>query len=225
MGLFSKNKSELESKHYVLTLESDITDIESNISKGIYIKPMSLYEKDTSMVGKIGDMMSPFGSKGNTLIQKNSFGKDLLIEKDKITIITNNSSLLGKIGGLSGEGNLELYTHNITSIKFREGSKSQNGYISFVFMGKQDRGTGWMDSLQNGSDPYQVHFPKSSNNVFIHIKNYLDSVIISNNVNKGQVIQQVDSTVQLEKLHELKEKGIITEEEFQEKKKSLLDKL
>ena len=65
-GYFQKNKSELESKHYVLTLESNISDIESNISKGIYVKPMSLYEKDTSMVGKVNDMMNPFGSKGNS---------------------------------------------------------------------------------------------------------------------------------------------------------------
>lgn len=225
MGLFSGKKSEVESKYYVLTLESNISDIESNISKGIYVKPMSLYEKDTSMVGKVNDMLNPFGSKGNSFLQKNVFGKDLLIEKDKVSIITENSSLFGKIGGLTGEGNLELYINNITSIKFREGSRSQNGYISFVFMGKQDRGTGWLDSLQKGTDPYQVLFPKSSNTVFNHVKNYIDSIIISNNSNKGQVVQQVDSTLQLEKLHELKEKGIITEEEFQEKKKSLLDKL
>ena len=225
MGLFSGKKNDLESKYYVLTLNSDLSDIESNVSKGVYVKPMSLYEKDTSMVGKIGDMMSPFGSKGNSLLQKSAFGKDLLIEKDKVTIITNNSSLLGKIGGLSGQGNLDLYIHNITSIQFREGSKSQNGHISFGFSGKQDSGTGWLDSLQKGTDPYQVYFPKSSNMVFNHVKNYIDSIIISNNNNKGQVIQQVDSTVQLEKLHELKEKGIITEQEFLEKKKSLLDKL
>jgi len=224
MGLFSGKKSEVESKYYVLTLESNISDIESNISKGIYVKPMSLYEKDTSIYGKIYDSFG-FGSKGNSFIQKNVFDKNLLIEKEKVSIITENSSLMGKVSGLSGQGNLELYINNITSIQFKEGTPTQNGYISFVFMGKQDTGTGWLDSLQKGKDPYQVYFPKSSNKVFNHVKNYIDSIIISNNTNKGQVVQQVDSTLQLEKLHELKEKGIITEEEFQEKKKSLLDKL
>ena len=41
----------------------------------------------------------------------------------------------------------------------------------------------------------------------------------------SSVVQGIDPTLQLEKINELKEKGIITKEEFEEKKKSLLDKL
>ena len=64
-----------------------------------------------------------------------------------------------------------------------------------------------------------------ANNVYATIQAIIND---NNNINKLETKQELNSNnglEQLEKLAELKEKGIITQEEFEESKKKILSKL
>jgi hypothetical protein len=154
---------------------------------------------------------------------KNMYGKNLLLLKDKL-IIMNSNNVFGKIGSLTGSGENEVYYDQITSVKFKDCNKIHNGYISVTFPGKESVGSGISSVMSSGSDPYNVYFFESLNSFMREVKDFLQEKSRENK-GGGSVVQGIDPTLQLEKLNELKEKGIITEQEFLEKKKSLLDKL
>jgi hypothetical protein len=113
------------------------------------------------------------------------------------------------------KGDRDIYISQISSMEFRKTGLLWNvGYIKFSFMGGSEGNylSGIMSADQN-----TVNFNSQHQEEFLAIKEALDRKIAPRD-NK----QPVSNISDLEKLAELRDKGIITPAEFDAKKKQIL---
>lgn len=137
---------------------------------------------------------------------------------DDHCVITGKKSLLGILGGRALNGSKELYYMDMTSVQYKKANLLFNGFIQFEYPGSH-----------SGQNNY------NSENTFVIMKGYSDVEkcekayqYIKERIAfyKQQKNQHTDSRVsaaeELKKFKELAESGIITQEEFEAKKKQLL---
>ena len=115
--------------------------------------------------------------------------------------------------GLKGDKNIMIST--ISSIQFKKAGMVTNGYIQFAFSGGQEAKGGL---FQGTKDENTVMFNKKQQPLFEKIRDTVE--------NRIQSVNKTDSTNsdadELSKLADLRDKGILTEKEFQQKKKQIL---
>jgi len=111
-------------------------------------------------------------------------------------------------------GDKEILLNQISSIQFKDPSTFTNGFIQFSYLGGAEHKGGLLDATK---DENTVFFNTSQAEDFKGFKKMTEEKIqeLSKSVIGGGLED-------LEKLAELKEKGIITEEEFIAKKKKIL---
>ncbi len=130
-------------------------------------------------------------------------------------------------------GDKEIQIRHISSIQFKQAG-FVNGYIQFSFLGGQETKRGIKDAA---SDENTVMFTLKEQGAFLAIKQAIErrmreihsgAPVIRQPQPRAPVIrqpQQVDIVGQIERLGKLKEQGLLTEQEFQQKKQSLLSRL
>lgn len=125
----------------------------------------------------------------------------------------------GAMGVLSHgfKGDKSILIKQISSIQFKQANPVFNGYIQFAFLGGVEAKGGL---FQAGKDENTVNFSVFHKDDFTAIKEKLEEMMEAAHADQGQ--SSNSSISDLEKLAELKEKGIITEEEFNAKKKQIL---
>lgn len=111
------------------------------------------------------------------------------------------------------KGDKEIPIRNITAVQFKKAGMI-NGYIQFSIGGSLESKRGIFAAQ---SDENSVSFNTWQQKPFIEIKEILDEKI-----NRDDTVNPISDSDEIEKLHNLQEKGIITEEEFQAKKKQIL---
>ena len=116
-------------------------------------------------------------------------------------------------------GDKEIYIKNISSIQLKKPSALTNGFIQFSFLGGTEHKGGFLGVSQGVTrDESTILFTKKQQKDFEEIKD-----MIEDKISEPQKGKDSGSGIEdLEKLAELKEKGIITEEEFAQKKKQIL---
>ncbi|WP_028975753.1 DUF4429 domain-containing protein [Sporolactobacillus terrae] len=113
--------------------------------------------------------------------------------------------------GLSGEKTIPL--SSITSVQFKKPGMT-SGYLQFgVLGGKETQGI--MNAVK---DENSVIFIKKELDQALELKKYVEDRINKNNNSTNSL----DPADQIKKFAELRDQGIITEEEFTSKKKQLL---
>lgn len=142
-----------------------------------------------------------------------------IIVKDD-TIILQRSGFNARLLGL--RGNKEILIKNITSIQFKSPGMLTNGFIQFAFSGSQESKGGVIDATK---DENSIVFTKSEKGNFEKIREVINER--RNTLNQSlnfvtSTVAQEDIYSQIEKLSALKDKGIVSEEEFNAKKKQLL---
>ncbi|MFA7365401.1 MAG: SHOCT domain-containing protein [Patescibacteria group bacterium] len=152
----------------------------------------------------------------NILMKAKGVGGDLELLEDKIRIV-RRGGLAILAHGLKGDK--EIFINQISSIQFRKAGALTNGYIQFAFIGGSEAKGGM---LQATTDENTVFFNQKNEDDFSAIKH-----MIEDRIHQLKKMDRIDykkglSLDDLEKLAELKEKGIITEEEFQIKKRQIL---
>ena len=115
------------------------------------------------------------------------------------------------------KGNKEIFINQISSTQLKKAGNFTNGYIQFAFLGGQESKGGLFNATM---DENTVMFRKNKNQEFEEIKEMIEKKIADNQKGSNN---KSDSLDDLEKLKELKDKGIITEEEFNKKKKQILN--
>ena len=119
----------------------------------------------------------------------------------------------------SKKGDKIILINQIESIQFKPWDRWQNGYIQFVLSGGY---------LANGNisiavkDENTIMFNQKQQEIFEEAKRTIEDLISSNKNNNSSNQSTHTNLDELEKLANLKEKGIITEDEFIAKKKQLL---
>lgn len=112
--------------------------------------------------------------------------------------------------GIKGDKNIMI--SSISSIQIKNAGVMFNGYIQFAFAGGKEAKGG---IFQGTHDENTVMFTKGQQPVFEKIRD-----IIEERYNPESTSSNAD---ELEKLASLRDKKILTEEEFQQKKKQILE--
>jgi len=115
------------------------------------------------------------------------------------------------------KGDKEILIKQISAIQFKKASNLANGFIQFSFLGGTEAKGGFWQATR---DENTIFFRKNHQPDFEEIKNRLDAVMSAGP--KGET-QPPSSIHDLEKLAELRDKGIITHAEFEAKKKQILN--
>lgn len=141
----------------------------------------------------------------------------LMVKENTIELVRSgfNARLLGL------RGNKEILIKNITSIQFKKPGLLTNGFIQFAFSGSSESKGGVFDATK---DENSIVFAKSELKNFEMLKDIINEK--RNNLQNPSPqmthVQDEDIYSQIEKLSILKDKGIVTLEEFEIKKKHLL---
>lgn len=136
--------------------------------------------------------------------------------------LTKNKIIIKRKGFLAlmtqgFKGDKEIYINQISSVQLKKTNLLLNGYIQFTFSGGKEAKGG---ITQATKDENTVMFNKSQEKGFINLKNKIEEYI--HDLNKPIEKVENDPFEQIEKLLALKERGIITDEEFEIKKKQIL---
>ncbi|MEK5272595.1 DUF4429 domain-containing protein [Aeribacillus sp. FSL K6-8394] len=132
-------------------------------------------------------------------------------------VVIKRKGMLAKMTqGLKGDK--EILVKQISSIQFKSANMLTNGYIQFSFSGGKENKGGLFDATK---DENTVMFNKKQQPDFEKIKAAIEEKINELHQPTAQSAP-VDVADQIKKLAELKDSGIITEEEFEAKKKQLL---
>lgn len=110
------------------------------------------------------------------------------------------------------KGDKEILISKISSIQLKQASFFTNGFIQFSLSGSNDSKGGILDATK---DENSVMFKSSQQAEFVGLKEKLQYLMSSEN-------SSTSSLDELEKLANLLQKGIITQDEFDAKKKSIL---
>ncbi|AQU06078.1 DUF4429 domain-containing protein [Dehalococcoides mccartyi] len=127
--------------------------------------------------------------------------------------------------GLGNRGEKDISIHSLTSIQFKRPGTFTNGYIQFVFSGSTESKGGMWDAVQ---DENSVAFGPKQLRVFEELKTMVDDIRYQKQPKQSPVNQYAKPPVQnksyddLERLAELRDKGIITPSDFEAKKKQIL---
>ena len=149
------------------------------------------------------------------LIKAKGIGGGLELLKNKIRI-KRKGGMAFLLHGIKGDK--EIFLNQISSIQLKKAGFALNGYIQFAFLGGREAKGGL---FQATSDENTIMFTKDNQQDFVEIKNAIEEQIFQfQNQNKYEKTS-VDIN-DLEKLAKLRDKGVITEEEFQAKKRQIL---
>ena len=149
------------------------------------------------------------------LIAKGTNG--VLVVKEN-TIELQRSGWNAKLLGL--RGNKEILIKNISSIQFKKPGLLTNGFIQFAFSGSSESKGGVIDATK---DENSIVFTKSETQNFEKLRDIINQKRNELNIQKPMDQEpQDDIYLQIEKLSALKDKGIVSEEEFNAKKRQLL---
>jgi len=113
--------------------------------------------------------------------------------------------------GLKGEKDIQLAA--ISSIQFKNAGRLTSGYIQFAFMGGQESKAGL---LLAAADENTVMFRRSQQPAFEALREAVQLRLAPSENTGGSVADEI------EKLAALRERGILTEDEFQAKKAQML---
>ena len=113
------------------------------------------------------------------------------------------------------KGDKEIRISQISSVQLKNANILVNGYIQFAFMGGQEAKGGL---FEGANDENTVVFRASEQAAFVAFKDELQRRIAA----ATSAPSAISPLEELEKLASLRDRGIVTEEEFLSKKKQLL---
>lgn len=148
---------------------------------------------------------------GNLICEEMGLNAKIEVYEDKVVITRKglHAATLGK--------ETDVLTSRLQGVSFREAGFSA-GYLRLLFAGDKP------DVAGTDMNPHTVMFKKKSNDAMKAVKDKIYEMI--NNALKANntttIVAATSSADELKKFKELLDSGIISQEEFDEKKKQLL---
>lgn len=148
------------------------------------------------------------------------YNGQVTVENDMLTI-SRKGMMATIVQGGKGEKRIPL--RSVTAVQLRKPLAGTDGYIQFSILGAVDSGGGFMRARGNENS---VSFYGSQLPAFERVQQVVEEFIRTGGQSQQSVVStsapSVDVADQLAKFAELRDKGILTEDEFQEQKRKLL---
>lgn len=160
------------------------------------------------------ELYVPGTTEGAIYTIRNNTGSVLDVFENYVELSHQNMISQLAMGGAKGKKRIMI--HSISAIDFKKAMFKEAGYIQFSVMGYER--TGGM--LSAAGDENSILFDESLNALAQEIVDYIESKRNKNST--PQVIQQASPADEIKKYKELLDAGVITQEEFDAKKKQLL---
>ena len=152
------------------------------------------------------------------LLQAPGMGGQLAVFNDKVVI--SRRGVLGLVNhGLKGDK--EIRISQISSIQFKKAG-IVNGYIQFAFLGGREAKGGAFQATQ---DENTVMFTTTQQEAFIEAKALIEELMAKSSAPAPVVSSVEDIPKKLEQLAQLRNAGIVSEDEFSVKKAELLSRM
>lgn len=147
-------------------------------------------------------------------------GTTLVVYEDYIVLdyVPAGSVIANALKG-GGNGGKRIDISDITSIQFKEPSGVSVGFIQFTFPGSGENKNGVVDAL---NDENSILISQQNLAMAKEVVDYIEKKRRELRSPQTTVIQQTSAADELKKFKELLDMGVITQEEFDAKKKQLL---
>lgn len=156
----------------------------------------------------------------NILLEAYGYTGQLIVTDQKIII--KRKGLGGFIARGILKGDKEIPIKNITAIEFKNANWLTNGRIQFSIHGELGHKGGAISAV---NDENTLLFTNGQKEVFIKAKQIIDELMSRTDTDKNKSsVSEFSIADELKKFAELKERGIISQEEFDKKKTELLNK-
>lgn len=172
---------------------------------------------DAETDGNSGSGAQPDGVQ---MVAEGKNGQVILFE-DKIRISREDIGMLYKLNQL-GKGEKEIRLENITSIQLKKPSKLTKGYIQFGQSGYSESDDGAFDAA---SDENSVLFTQGQTEEFVELRDEIEQLRQADTAAAATAESAIDPTEQLKNIKELHDSGVLSDEEFEEKKQDLLEQI
>jgi len=157
----------------------------------------------------------PVAGTDGILFHLKGVGGQLAVKKDSVVISRKGASGF-LIHGFAGDKTIPVF--NIQAVQYKAAGSLTNGYIQFTVMGGKESTGGLFAAT---TDENTIVFTSTQNGIAMKIKMYIEKCIIQRN--QPQSVQtQASGADELLKFKQLLDAGIITQEEFNAKKKQIL---
>jgi len=164
----------------------------------------------------VGD--NPVPSPDSAALRVKGHNGQITIEGDWLTIERKG---LGRMGHSKGDRRIPLAS--ITAVQMRPAGAFANGFLKFTVPGSPEL-RGGLNAA--GKDENAVIYRKSQQEEFNRVRERVEAYIAQRNAPQPAAAPaQPDVTDQLKKLGELRDAGVLTNEEFETKKAELLARL
>ena len=206
---------------------SEKEDEESIPSKEIELEQKSNLSKDDKLLSKktesnvdTKENNEKKDSKPGVILECDGVGHTVTLFPTKVEI-SGKKSLTGML--VAGGSSQIIRIKNITDVEFKEAGGLIRGYIQFrtPSSGNTKQG-GMLSGFEVADDPNTVHFTKEENENFLKLKSKIEELLDERESGNMVNSSQLSSADELKKFAELKDQGIISEKEFESKKKELL---
>ena len=141
-------------------------------------------------------------------------------------LIVTDRKIIIKRKGLGGAiargvlaGDKEIPIKSITAIEFKNAGWLANGRIQFSILGEVGHKGGAVSAV---NDENTLIFTKGQQDAFVQAKQLIEDLMTKAEQPAQPIMHQLSAADELKKFAELKQQGLITEEEFAKKKKELL---
>ena len=195
-------------------------------------------EKSDAITADKSGSLSTFadGTVGELLFELDGRVTSILQVYEDRCILIAKTTARSYIAGKFFNGTKEFFYEDLINIQFREATKIINGYLEFEYAGANAHsGNNHMSEnafvfSPNSACPdekFVTDAELAKTNAYVsEIYKYIHDKIVEEKKNRkngaAPVVQQISTSDELKKYHELMTSGVITPEEFEKKKKELL---
>ncbi len=146
---------------------------------------------------------------------------ELFLYSSKIIISRNKSSIITGLSQGFTKGDKTIYINQISGVQLKLAGLT-NGYIQFTISGGKESTGGAFDAT---TDENTVMFSSANNEIASQIQQKIDEIKDSLHNNKTGSVDKpsLSGADEIRKFKQLMDEGIITQEEFEMKKKQLLE--
>jgi len=160
------------------------------------------------------ELYIPGTTEGAIYTIRNNSGSTLDVFENYVEL--SHQNMISQLAMRGAKGKKRIMFQSISAIDFKKAMFKEAGYIQFSVMGSERSG----GMLSAAGDENSILINEGLNELAQEIVDYIES---KRNQNAApQVVQQLSTADELKKFKELLDSGIITQEEFDAKKKQLL---